>query len=135
MTKYYVANYNDLDNPPPIEQWLEDMEQAGYEFVSFSNGYWIFKIIEPAPAKELNLMNASKSTAELLEEIRKFRKITISELAVRSGVNRNTVSGILSGRLINKARLSTLLDIAHALNCELRIEIKPFEQFDDQIDE
>ena len=68
-----------------------------------------------------------RSTAELLREVRKSRKITILEIAKKTGINRNTISGILSGNLINNARLSTILKISHALKCDLRIELKPFE--------
>jgi len=70
---------------------------------------------------------SSDSTAELLREVRKARKITILEIAKKTGINRNTISGILNGNLINNARLSTISKISHALNCDLRIELKPFE--------
>jgi len=70
---------------------------------------------------------SSDSTAELLREVRKSRKITILEIAKKTGINRNTISGILSGNLINNARLSTISKISHALKCDLRIELKPFE--------
>ena len=70
---------------------------------------------------------SSDSVAELLWEVRKIRKVTIGELAKKTGINRNTISGILHGDAINNAKISTLSKIAHALNCELRIELKPFE--------
>ena len=83
---------------------------------------------EAVMTREILLAIASSdSTAELLREVRKARKITILEIAKKTGINRNTISGILNGNLINNARLSTISKISHALNCDLRIELKPFE--------
>jgi len=67
------------------------------------------------------------STAQLLRQVRKIRGLSIIELSGISGIHRNTISGIENGDGIMSARLSTLCKITHALNCDLRIELKPFE--------
>ena len=70
---------------------------------------------------------SSDSVCQLLKAIRKIRKMTILEVAEKSGINRNTIGQIENGNAINQASLATLSKIAHALNCDLRIELKPFE--------
>jgi len=72
---------------------------------------------------------SSDSVCELLKSIRKIRKMTILEVAEKSGINRNTIGNIESGNAINQASLATLSKIAHAINCDLRIELIPFEKF------
>ena len=72
---------------------------------------------------------SSDSVCELLKSIRKIRKMTILEVAEKSGINRNTIGNIESGNAINQASLATLSKIAHAMNCDLRIELIPFEKF------
>lgn len=69
----------------------------------------------------------ANSTAELLKSVRKIRKLTILEVAEKSGINRNTVSAIESGESINRASVATLSSIAHAIGCDLRIKLVPFE--------
>jgi len=73
-------------------------------------------------AKETSL-----STCELLKKIRKLRKLSILEVAEKSGINRNTISAIESGESINRASITTLSSIAHAIGCDLKIDLIPFE--------
>lgn len=72
---------------------------------------------------------SSDSVSELLREVRKIRKLTILEVSEKSGINRNTISAIEKGNAINRSSLTTLSKIAHAINCDLRIELIPFERF------
>jgi DNA-binding XRE family transcriptional regulator len=74
-------------------------------------------------AKETSL-----STCEFMRKIRKIRKLSILEVAEKSGINRNTISEIENGNAINKASVTTLSSIAHAIGCDLRIELIPFEK-------
>ena len=57
----------------------------------------------------------------------KIRKITYLDLSERTGLHRNTISYIFSGERINSARLNDLAKIAHAMDCDLRIELIPLK--------
>lgn len=73
-------------------------------------------------AKETSL-----STSELLKSIRKIRGLSILDVSEKSGINRNTISAIESGESINRASVTTLSSIAHAIGCDFKIELVPFE--------
>lgn len=85
----------------------------------------------PEKVRELDniilAISTADSFAELLREVAKVRGKSIKSLSVVTGLSRNTISAILSGAAINKAKLSTLSKIAHSLSCDLRMELKPFE--------
>lgn len=89
------------------------------EEVIFNHDYTLDKI--------LLAKYSVNSTAKLLREIRKIRKMSMLEVAEKSGINRNTISAIECGESINRASVSTLSSIAHALGCDLRIDLIPFE--------
>ena len=74
-------------------------------------------------------LETSNSTAETFRSVRRARGLSILEVADRSGINRNTIGQIENGNAINQATLSTLSSIAHAIECDLRIVFKPFEEF------
>jgi DNA-binding Xre family transcriptional regulator len=76
------------------------------------------------------ILHASAQTecfAELLRVVQKIRKITYLDLSERTGLHRNTISYIFSGERINSARLNDLAKIAHAMDCDLRIELIPLK--------
>jgi len=123
MSEYYEHNTHGVDcwcNPK-----IEVMENG--------NKVIIHNDIKPEEAREVEsilLAIASESnTASLLKAIRKIRKMSISDVAKISGVNRNTIGSIENGDTIMKARLDTLCAIARALKCDLRIELVPYENF------
>ena len=70
----------------------------------------------------------SSATCVFMRKIRKIRKMSILDVAEKSGINRNTISEIESGNSINSASVTTLSRIAHAIGCDLRIELIPFEK-------
>jgi len=94
--------------------------------------------IKPAEAREVEsillAIASESSTASLLKAIRKIRKMSISDVAKISGVNRNTIGSIENGDTIMTARLETLCSIARALKCDLRIELVPYENFTQKVD-
>lgn len=70
---------------------------------------------------------------DLLLEVIKRRKdlnLTQSELAARVGTNQSAISRIESGN--HNARLSTLIEIAEALQAKLEIRLVPFLDWDDE---
>ena len=103
------------------------------EVMENGNKVIIHNDIKPEEAREVEsilLAIASESnTASLLKAIRKIRKMSISDVAKISGVNRNTIGSIENGDTIMTARLETLCAIARALKCDLRIELRPYEMF------
>ncbi len=74
-------------------------------------------------------IESSSNTADLFRRIRKARCLTIQDVSAISCINRNTIGGIERGDMINGATLTTLAKIAHALMCDLKISLKPFEEF------
>jgi transcriptional regulator with XRE-family HTH domain len=70
------------------------------------------------------------SLNEKFQLMRKRRKITKVLLADLSGINRNTIAGIEEGDVLS-ATLGTLMTIAKALQCEVIVDLKPFEDFRD----
>ncbi len=101
------------------------------ETLDNGNKVIIHNDITPEDARMLdNILLAketSLSTCELLKKIRKLRKLSILEVAEKSGINRNTISAIESGESINRASITTLSSIAHAIGCDLKIDLIPFE--------
>ena len=47
MSKNYEVYFTDPDSPMALEQWLESLLEDNRELVTFSEGYWIFRIVEP----------------------------------------------------------------------------------------
>jgi len=47
MSKNYEVYFTNPDSPMFLEQWLESLLQDNRELVTFSEGYWIFRIVEP----------------------------------------------------------------------------------------
>jgi DNA-binding XRE family transcriptional regulator len=101
------------------------------ETIENGNKVIIHNDITPEDARMLDKILLAKetslSTCELLKKIRKLRKLSILEVAEKSGINRNTISSIESGESINRASVTTLSSIAHAIGCDLRIDLVPFE--------
>ena len=50
MSKNYEVYFTNPDSPMFLEQWLENLLQDNRELVTFSEGYWIFRIVEPSPS-------------------------------------------------------------------------------------
>ena len=50
MSKNYEVYFTNPDSPMSLEQWLESLLQDNRELVTFSEGYWIFRIVEPSPS-------------------------------------------------------------------------------------
>jgi len=102
------------------------------ETMDNGNKVIIHNDITPEVAKAMSdIMLAqcsSDSVAQLLKAVRKIRKMTILDVSEKSGINRNTIGQIENGNAINQARLETLSKIAHAIGCDLRIELIPFEK-------
>jgi len=71
---------------------------------------------------------SSDSVAQLLKAVRKIRNMTILGVSEKSGINRNTIGQIENGNAINQSSITTLSKIAHAIGCDLRIELVPFEK-------
>ena len=103
------------------------------EVMDNGNKVIIHNDLMPKEAKEMSdillAIASERSTADLLKAVRKIRKMSLSDVAETSGVNRNTVGAIERGDAINAARLETLCSIARALRCDLRIELVPYEKF------
>ncbi len=128
VSEYYEHNTHGADcwcNPK-----IEVMENG--------NKVIIHNDIKPEEAREVEsilLAIASEgNTASLLKAIRKIRKMSISDVAKISGVNRNTIGSIENGDTIMTARLETLCAIARALKCDLRIELVPYENFTQEVE-
>lgn len=102
------------------------------ETVDNGNKVIIHNDITPGEARSMSdiilAIATSDSTAELLKHVRKIRKLSILEVSEKSGVNRNTIGQIENGNAICRASITTLSKIAHALGCDLRIELVPFEK-------
>ena len=60
MSKNYEVYFTNPDSPMILEQWLEDLLQDNRELVTFSEGYWIFRIVEPLSTMECTTDNAEK---------------------------------------------------------------------------
>jgi len=61
MSKNYEVYFTNPDSPMFLEQWLENLLQDNRELVTFSEGYWIFRIVEPLSTMECTTDNATKS--------------------------------------------------------------------------
>ena len=122
MSEYYEHNTHGVDcwcNPK-----IEIMDNG--------NKVIIHNDIKPEEAKMSEILLAiaqSNSAADLFKAVRKARGLSILEVSKISGIHRNTIGRIENGNTINSATLSTLASIAHAINCDLRIELVPFEKF------
>lgn len=66
-------------------------------------------------------------TGEVLRSRRKDMGLTILELAEKTELHRNTLGSIEIGDGLNDTKLSNIMKIANALECDLIIEIKPYE--------
>ena len=66
-----------------------------------------------------NYNKTAEELIDLLAEARIFREITTRELATLSGATQSSVCGILSHKIM--PRLSTYLNLAHALGVELQM--------------
>ena len=66
-------------------------------------------------------MPIKDGTTFILKELRLARKLSRQELAKASGVNEFTIQALEDGRNDpNNAKLSTLINLAKALNCRVR---------------
>lgn len=108
------------------------------EVMENGNKVIIHNDIKPEEAREVEsiilAIASESSTASLLKAVRKIRKMSISDVAKISGVNRNTIGSIENGDTIMTARLETLCAIARALKCDLRIELVPYENFTREVE-
>jgi len=68
MSKNYEIYFTNPDSPMFIEQWLENLLQDNRELVTFSEGYWIFRIVEPLSTMECTTDNAIKSYGEFYDK-------------------------------------------------------------------
>ena len=102
------------------------------ETMDNGNKVIIHNDITPEEARSMSdimlAIATADSTAELLKSIRKIRKLSILEVSEKAGINRNTIGQIENGNAICQASITTLSKIAHALGCDLRIELVPFEK-------
>ena len=68
MSKNYEVYFTNPDSPMFLEQWLESLLQDNRELVTFSEGYWIFRIVEPLSTMECTTDNAIKSYGEFYDK-------------------------------------------------------------------
>jgi len=68
MSKNYEVYFTNPDSPMFLEQWLENLLQDNRELVTFSEGYWIFRIVEPLSTMECTTDNAIKSYGEFYDK-------------------------------------------------------------------
>lgn len=61
MSKNYEVYFTNPDSPMRLEQWLESLLEDNRELVTFSNGYWIFRIIEHLSEMECTIDNTVNS--------------------------------------------------------------------------
>jgi len=69
MSKNYEVYFTNPDSPMFLEQWLENLLQDNRELVTFSEGYWIFRIVEPLSTMECTTDNAIKSYGEFYDKV------------------------------------------------------------------
>jgi len=68
MSKNYEVYFTNPDSPMSLEQWLESLLQDNRELVTFSEGYWIFRIVEPLSTMECTTDNAIKSYGNFFDK-------------------------------------------------------------------
>ena len=68
MSKNYEVYFTNPDSPMALEQWLEGLLEDNRELVTFSEGYWIFRIVEPLSTMECITDNAIKSYGEFYDK-------------------------------------------------------------------
>ena len=68
MSKNYEVYFTNPDSPMFLEQWLESLLQDNRELVTFSEGYWIFRIVEPLSTMECTTDNAIKSYGNFFDK-------------------------------------------------------------------
>jgi hypothetical protein len=68
MSKNYEVYFTNPDSPMFLEQWLENLLQDNRELVTFSEGYWIFRIVEPLSTMECTTDNAIKSYGDFFDK-------------------------------------------------------------------
>lgn len=68
MSKNYEVYFTNPDSPMFLEQWLESLLQDNRELVTFSEGYWIFRVFEPLSAIECTTDNAIKSYGDFFDK-------------------------------------------------------------------
>ena len=68
MSKNYEVYFTNPDSPMFLEQWLENLLQDNRELVTFSEGYWIFRIVEPLCVMDCTTDNAIKSYGDFFDK-------------------------------------------------------------------
>jgi len=68
MSKNYEVYFTNPDSPMFLEQWLESLLEDNRELVTFSEGYWIFRIVEPLSTMECTTDNAIKSYGDFYDK-------------------------------------------------------------------